>query len=142
MGPSLLSCPHGPHPLSFPSLIPCSPASFRTTNPPPPTATLTEGWLGIWFPMCLLLDSYAEGSLTLQRLPGEGQQQSQSVRSALYKQTHRGRRASVSICAPLTPPMTLCNTHRPSTQMWSQGFRYTHQDEHFQTQVKGERIAQ
>lgn len=59
--------------------------------------------------------------------------------------TNRHTEADVPVCEHMRtphPPMPLCNTHRPSTQMWSQGFRYTHQDEHFQTQVKGERIAQ
>lgn len=126
--PAFNACP--PHPA--PSL----------SEHPSPYCCIDGGCEGIWFLMCLLLDSYAEGSPILQRLPGERGGHRVTVRGLLCTNTHTQRQPcwSVSTCTLLTLPYPA--THRSAhTQMESQGSRCTQQDEPFQTLAAAERTA-
>ena len=70
--------------------------------------------------MCLLLDSYAEGSPTLQRLPGERGGPRVTVRGLLLTNTHT--QAAVLECEHMhTSHLTYpANTHgRPHTDVES-----------------------
>lgn len=78
--------------------------------------------------MYLLLDSYAESSPTLQRLPGERAFNRAEELGLLCANRHMG--AGVLVCEHMHSPSAAQHT-QALTQKWSQGFRYTHQDEHF-----------
>lgn len=128
----------------FPPLPAFNACPHPLSEHPSPYCCIDGGCEGIWFLMCLLLDSYAEGSPTLQRLPGERGGHRVTVRGLLCTNTHTHTQRqpcwSVSTCTPLTLPYPA--THRGAhTQMGSQGSRCTQQDEPFQTLAAAERTV-